>query len=185
MVKEPTQYVVTEQHATRQKQLIWLFTISFILHNLEELIRMPIFLDQHMHTYPAFFQKFAGNWQPQSFSLSIWILNFLAVVLAFVLTINVEKRWAHLTITFLAGIMIINALMHIAQSLFLGSIVPGLVTAVFLILPISSRLLIHELKTDGISKKELGILIGVGLLSMPLLIWLVLRLSTWLIGWIG
>ena len=170
----------TAIHAT--KRLIWTFSIIFILHNLEEHIRMSDFLDTQMNKLPAFFQQAVGMWQGNSFSVAIWSLNVFALLLTVALTLNVQKRWVHVLFVFLAAIMGINAVMHIGQSIYLRSLAPGVVTAVMLVLPVSVRSIRHELKSGWVNRQLLFLLLGAGLIAMPLIIWLVMMVSGWVVA---
>jgi hypothetical protein len=172
--------VVKESSIAASKQFIWAFTIIFILHNLEELLRMSEFLNDHMNEFPSFFQQAASMWQGNSFSAAIWGLNGFALLLAVVLTLNVQKRWVHVLFVFLTGIMGINAVMHIGQSIYLRNLVPGVVTAVMLVLPLSMRCIRHELDTGWVNKRLLILLLGAGLIAMPLMIWLLMMGTQWL-----
>ena len=170
----------TSIHMT--KRLIWTFAIIFILHNLEELYRMSDFLKTHTNEFPAFFQKAAGMWQGNSFSIAIWGLNIFGLLLAMVLTLNVHKRWVHVLFVFLTGTMGINAVMHIGQSIFLRNLAPGVVTAVLLVLPLSVRSIRHEVSSGWVNKRLLVVLLCAGLIAMPLIIWLVMMGSRWFVG---
>jgi hypothetical protein len=163
------------------RQLIWVFTAVFIFHNLEELFRMSDFLNVHVSEFPAFFQQAAAMWQGNSFSLAIWGLNGFALILAVILTLNVQKKWARVLLVFLAGTMGINAVMHIGQSIYLHNLVPGVVTAVLLVLPVSIRSVVHEVKSGWVNKRLLFLLLGIGLITMPLIIWLLMIGSQWIL----
>ena len=119
----------------------------------------------------------AGN----SFSVAIWGLNGFALLLALLLTVNVQKRWAHVLFVFLAGIMSINAVMHFGQSIFCTTRHPVVVTAVALVLPLSVRSIRHEVSSGWVAKRELWWLLAGGLLAMPLIIWLLMVGSQYLV----
>ena len=173
--------VVEETSNNITKRLIWSFAIILILHNLEELFRMSEFLDTHVREFPPFLQQTVGMWQGNSFSVAIWGLNVFALLLAVVLTLNVQKRWVHVLFVFLTGIMGINAVMHIGQSIYLRNLAPGVVTAVMLVLPVSVRSIRHELNTGWVNKRLLLLLLGAGLIAMPLIIWLLMISSQYLV----
>ena len=177
-----TGVVMEETSINRTKRLIWMFAIIFILHNLEELIRMSEFLNAHVKEFPTFFQQAAGMWQGNSFSVAIWGLNGFALLLAVLLTLNVQKRWVHILFTFLAGTMGINAIMHIGQSIYLRNLAPGMVTAILLVLPVSIRSVIHEVKSGWVSKRLFVLLLGTGVITMPLIIWLIMLVTGWIVN---
>ena len=172
--------VMDETSINVTKRLIWTFAIILILHNLEELYRMDEFLTGHTDEFPAFFQQAVGMWQGNSFSMAIWGLNIFGLLLAMVLTLNVHKRWVHVLFVFLTGTMGINAVMHIGQSVFLRNLAPGVVTAVMLVLPLSVRSIRHELNTGWVTRRLLILLLGAGMIAMPLIIWLLMMGSQWL-----
>ena len=175
--------VMDEISNNNTKRMIWTFAIILILHNLEELYRMGDFLNAHTNEFPAFFQQAAGMWQGNSFTIAIWGLNIFGLLLAIVLTLNIQKRWVHVLFVFLTGTMGLNALMHIGQSIYLRNLAPGVVTAVLLVLPVSVRSIRHEVESGWVSKRLLYLLLGAGLLAMPLIIWLIMMLTGLIVNW--
>jgi hypothetical protein len=113
----------------------WLFPLAVSLHNLEEAIWMPVFWRSHgWHAVnPAGFRTLA----------------FALALLAFVVTYGAYKQ-NKLAIYFFAGfgmVMLLNALWHIGVTLYLRAYSPGVVTAVVVVLPITSYLLARLLRS--------------------------------------
>jgi hypothetical protein len=165
---------------TRLHWLVWIFTISFILHNLEELLRMESFLAQHMDKFPVFFQKMAGAWQPSSFAIAIWMLNGLTILFAWISTSNGTKVWVKQGLTIFAALLVCNALSHVLQSIYLGILVPGIFTAILLILPISLILLRTAHQNQWLSRRQWICLLLTSFPLMLLLIFGIMAFSSWI-----
>jgi hypothetical protein len=168
--------------AKNVRRLVWAFAAGFILHNLEELLRMQAFISAHAQEFPQFFQQITSQLNPQVFPLAIWSLNIAAIVLAWFITRRLSNARLHLGLSFFATLMTFNVLSHITQSLYLQRLAPGVVTAVLLILPCCLAILRMERHNGWLSQKQLVILAGISLPAMLLLIGLILSFTSWLVG---
>jgi hypothetical protein len=164
------------------KSLLWIFALSFILHNLEELFTMVGFLNRHLPDFPAIFQPIAASIQPVQYTLAIWMLNVLTLPLAWLGASRLQFKRTHQCISLFAVFMGINALTHLGQCLLFDSLAPGAVTAALLILPISILLLRAEFQTSLLKKKQLILYPILTVLAMPLIIWTILGFSGWIIS---
>jgi len=164
------------------KALLWIFSFSFILHNLEELFIMGGFLNRHLAEFPAFFQPIAVSIQPAQYSLAIWMLNCLTLPLTWWAIRRFQFKQTHQWISLSAILMGINALMHLSQSLFFTNLAPGSGTAAILILPISTLLVRAELKIGLLQKKHLILYSILAVLVMPLIIGVILSLAGWILS---
>ena len=135
------------------------------------------FIAQYGDQFPAFFRQLAALWQPQSFTLAIWGINIGALLLAGVLSRHLAHPRTHWALSFLASIMLVNALSHIGQSLYLHALAPGVATAVLLILPSALSLLVMEHRYGLINAKTQWILLLMALPVMLLLIFILIFLA--------
>ena len=107
------------------------------LHNLEEAVWLP------------------GFWRNRSWHLPISTAEFrlatgLAAILAYFLTYlsvrdGKKSVGAYMTASF-SGIMFLNAIWHVAATAYLQTYAPGVLTAVFLVLPVTIYLLRRALR---------------------------------------
>lgn len=174
--------VISDPQQRKIKSLLWIFAISFILHNLEELFTMVGFLNRHLAEFPAFFQPIAASIQPAQYTLAIWLLNGLTLPLAWWASRRLQFKQTHQWISLFAVFMSINALMHLSQCLLFSSLAPGALTAAILIFPISMLLVRAEYQTGILKKKQLILYPVLAVLAMPLIIGAILSFSGWIIS---
>lgn len=140
---------------TRQRQelrICWLlFLVTFAIHNAEEAIfRMPEWLATHgFFPIPTEYETVAII---INYSLLL-ILTIAAAIVAYLL----EKKQTPKSASYLeifAYIMLINAFSHIGLSLYIGGIMPGLVTSVVLLLPVCGYIVVQmrKMKRSLLSK---------------------------------
>lgn len=143
-----------------------LFPVLVGLHNAEEAIRLP---------------KWTRRSGPWFRGAEPGVFRFVVVVstaLAFVVTIlsMVAGRmtlWGNLTFGYIVVLLINSLVPHIAVSIAHRTLMPGVITAATLNLPILSFLVVLALKQGYVSKSDaliFSILVPlVGLLILPLL----------------
>ncbi|WP_028391141.1 HXXEE domain-containing protein [Bacillus cihuensis] len=122
--------------------IIWLFPIIFIFHDLEEIIT----IESSMKASKNRFQKSPfvhlilnmreklGSTAAQLSVSATWILliiSFTTVVTAH-FTLN---GGGFLLYTAILNLFILQAIMHIVQSIFFKGYTPGIITALFLLIP--------------------------------------------------
>lgn len=154
------------------KVLIWGFPLIFLLHDLEEIFTFEGFIKSRLTGYdlPGPILNF----------VDLTTAEFLvAVIFIFALTILVsyigsrgKGNQVNLFI-FLVGIsiLLINSITHVAQALIFYSYVPGLVTAIILVLPYTIYTL-NKFRLDyQLDRRHLVFLLMAGLLlQMPLVV---------------
>lgn len=175
---EPLELSFKQQRVFRW--LVWGFAISMVLHNLEELLRMLPFIEEHAGEFPAFLRQLANQWQPQSFALAIWAINIVAILLAWYISGHPASRKVHWLAALLATLMLVNAFSHIGQSLYLHALAPGVVTAVVLILPCTLSLLIMEHCSGLLNARQQLLLLVIAVPLMLAVIILLINLAGWI-----
>lgn len=124
--------------------IIWLFPIIFIFHDLEEIIA----IESSMKSSKNGFQKSSfvqlilnmreklGSTAAQLSVSATWIL--LIISFTTVVTANFSLNGgSFLLYTAILNLFILQAIMHIVQSVFFKGYTPGIITALFLLIPYS------------------------------------------------
>lgn len=112
-------------------KIYWLFPVVVFVHNMEEAIWMPRFWRSHAW-HPIHVTEFRA-------------LAFAVALLAFAVTYAAtreRRKFAIYAFAAFCAIMLLNALWHIGVTIYLRTYAPGVVTAIFLVLPISAYLLL-------------------------------------------
>jgi hypothetical protein len=130
--------------------LVWLFPFLFLIHDIEEMITIERFIDNHSDIIP----------------LSITTLQFtVAFCLLWVLTIIACYKISHnrpflgmepitLFSFIVPGIFLANGVGHVLQMIYFQSYVPGIITAVVIIFPYSLYALKQLLAKKLLSVKK-------------------------------
>ncbi len=109
----------------------WLFPAAVSLHNLEEAVWLPAFW-RHRGW------KLVGATQ---FRVSALVIALLAFIITYASVRSSRSSvGAHLFVAFCL-VMFLNALWHIAATIYLRTYAPGVVTAVLVVLPTTGYLL--------------------------------------------
>jgi hypothetical protein len=115
----------------------WAFPVVVTLHNLEEAVWLP------------------GFWRNRSWHLPIGSTEFriaagLVALFAYLLTYfsvrDGKKSVGAYGMAIFSAIMLLNAIWHVAVSAYEQAYAPGVATAVFLILPVTTYLLKRALR---------------------------------------
>ncbi|MGE7766814.1 HXXEE domain-containing protein [Peribacillus sp. NPDC096540] len=124
--------------------IIWLFPVIFMFHDLEEIITVESFMTKYKNRVPKAFlarlalivKKKLGTKSAQLSITAAWILliiSFITFMTAYLLTIegNLILFTATLNIFFL------QAFSHIGQTIIFRGYTPGVITALFIVIPYS------------------------------------------------
>lgn len=111
----------------------WAAAFALALHNAEEvLLNLPAWADAHPQTA-------AFNWSSGSDAFSIIALVIVVMAIGFALWVQLRPAvWMRLLLRLLAWVMLINAASYMAISLYTGSLMPGVVSAVIILVPVFS-----------------------------------------------
>jgi len=145
------------------KDILWLFfPLAVSLHNLEEAIWFPI--------WSKTAKNFVKSVEKNQFSFALILVSILAYLSTFFALANPNSWfWTHLFHGFL-GAMIVNTIMpHLASTIILRKYSPGLVTSLFLLVPINSVILVNSVNLGIIQILDLllsGFFVSLILLSL-------------------
>ena len=113
---------------------------AFLIHNAEELLfGLPDWATANPQV-----GWIATTMPEQRFATAVILLSMIVVALAVIGTLQ-PLSWTRFVLRLFAGIMLLNAASHIGLSLLAGSIMPGLWTALVLLLPVMGRIAVRPL----------------------------------------
>lgn len=124
------------------KTLIWLFPIIFIFHDLEEIIIIESSMNANKNNYPK--TKFVkltfrmreklGSTAAQLAVSAAWILLFISFTA--LMTAHYSFNGGNfLLFTAILNLFVLQAFMHVIQSIMFRGYTPGILTSLFLLIP--------------------------------------------------
>jgi hypothetical protein len=149
--------------------LWFFFPLAISLHNLEEALWLP--------QWSRHAKRFHKPVEANEFYFAVLIVTMLAYVSTFLaLAFPTAWLWKNIFFGFL-GAMILNAFVpHLAATIFLRRYAPGLLTGIFLLVPIDSIILYQSVLTGDINVLDLlvsVVIVSIALLSLiPLFFWI-------------
>lgn len=115
----------------------WLFCIALILHNLEEALFLPAWSHSHHALVPISSIPFAAT---------VIVITALAIILVL---FKEHSNMERLLVGY-AGALFLNVFIpHLIGSIILGERLPGLLTALLLIVPSSVAILLKATRENG------------------------------------
>lgn len=138
----------TLQQRLTVRQLIWLFPVFFILHDMEEVFTMVPWMEQHpalMARLP-FAPAVTTTAQVAGAVAFEWLLTFAA---AWCATRELRHGRTHWFFMGLTAALFLNVFTHLGQFILAGGYVPGVWTAPTLLLPYLLHLY-GRLRTAGL-----------------------------------
>jgi Protein of unknown function with HXXEE motif len=131
----------------RMERVIWLFPIALTLHNLEEAVWLPAW-SQH-----------AGFWNlrvnASEFRIAVAVLTFLGFAAAYWAVRSGKQGLGSYVLSGFAFAMLLNVIFHVAATIGLREYAPGVVTAVFINLPVMSYLLLRMFRERWVTWPKL------------------------------
>jgi len=162
-----------------KRTLLWLVPIFLTIHNLEEAVVMPAFIEQRNAGLPVAWRGIIPPINYKQFLIALFILTVIPYLIALLWP---GRAWAVYLLVGLQVVMLINVLAHVLMALFFRGYTPGLVTALLINLPFSLYLLRRALYERWVSKRAVVWMFPSGLLLHgPALAGLML-LSGWIAG---
>jgi hypothetical protein len=129
----------------RFQKLQWLFPIAVTLHSLEEAFRLPDWLSNHTRQLPI-----------QPGRTKIWFGLALLTLAAFTVTYLSSRKgkqslWAYLLFGYVTAMLVNVLLPHLPATLIFGEYTPGVLTAIFINLPVMSVLMYRAVSEQWVS----------------------------------
>ncbi|WP_338749182.1 HXXEE domain-containing protein [Bacillus sp. FJAT-52991] len=157
-------------------KILWALPIIFAIHNVEELPQLGSWANEHLAG-----ESFAFLRELYSFHSLAFAMVLLTVVVAVVVILEYKFRNK---LTFMltmlsACLLLINGLTHIVQSMVFQSYMPGLISAVLLLIPYMSFVLYLSMKANRIRLRTIGFYLVISVIVMVPIIFIFLILSRW------
>jgi hypothetical protein len=147
--------------------VIWCFPLAFFVHDLEEIFTMERFVRENKDRFPKPLRGIAAITTRQ-FTLGVVVLFAITILASFLAT----RPPRDMTLFNLCvSIFLLHVFTHVAQPIMFRKYTPGLITAVFVVLPYSLYA-IHRLFKDGSMNEDAfttSILVG-ALLVGPIIL---------------
>ena len=124
------------------KTLNWLFPVIFIFHDLEEIITIESSMAANKDKYPKThfvemtlrMRKKLGSTAAQLAVSATWILLFISFTTV-TTALFLSDGGSFLLFTAILNLFVLQATMHIVQSIMFRGYSPGIITALFLLIP--------------------------------------------------
>jgi len=131
-----------EQGDCVPRRLFWLLPLVFVVHDAEELATMPGWLAEHRATLDALARQggLAASVAASAPVTTARAAAAIGLVLSVLLLVTAgasssrSRAWFYAYCSFL-GLLFLHVFTHVAQALWFRSYVPGLLGAVFVLLP--------------------------------------------------
>lgn len=152
-------WVTLFRHDPTSEQAIFAaLLVIYMLHQIEE------------HLWPGGFRQFtnahvfeSGNddWPVDAGGVALVNIGYVWLPVAAAAVLPQALRWLGLA---WIALTLVNAIIHVATSIRCRGYNPGVVTAVFLFLPFTIWVLMHEASRGSLSSGEIGLLVLLGVL---------------------
>lgn len=167
-------YNESEVMRISKKALLWLVPVFVTVHNLEEALLMPAFLQTRNSSVPDPLRSLLPPITYRQFLISLIIVTTMPYLIAWLGNLERERGRGVYLLLGLQVVMLFNVLAHAAMSVAMRGYAPGVVTAFVLNLPFSIYLLSRAVKEKWVSQRVIVLLFPVGLiihmLGLPALI---------------
>ncbi|MGM7635183.1 HXXEE domain-containing protein [Bacillus sp. Hm123] len=160
-------------------QVLWALPIIFAIHNVEELPQLGNWANEHLTGESFIFLRELYSFHSLTFAM---ILLTVVVTVVVILEYRFRNKLTFTLTTLSTCLLLINGLTHIVQSVIFQSYVPGLISAVLLLIPYMSFVLYLSLKANRIRLKMIGVYVGISIIGMVPIIFVFLILSRWVMG---
>lgn len=147
------------------KTLLFLGATVIVAHNLEEAFVAPYWLSQHSGELVTRLGRPIPHFSTQELYIALAFVTLLSLVVIAVTSRSSPRSLGTYCLLTLFGIYFINAFVpHIFVALVLKSYVPGLLTALLLVVPYTVVFTASGVRAGRYTKGGVGITLGVALL---------------------
>jgi hypothetical protein len=152
---------VTElNNAPSQRFLLWLVPVFATIHNAEEALLMPRFLEARNGAIPSTLRGLLPPITERQFLISLLIVTAIPFTVAAIFDLKRKRGPGVYLLLGYQGVMLLNVLAHAMMSILIGGYAPGVATAIALNLPFSIYLLRTAINEQWVSRRAL-VLLGV------------------------
>ncbi len=129
------------------KAIIFVYPFVFALHNLEEVLGMMFWRPPEMFNVP---------YSPQQFAMVAGLITVIGFVIFFAKGLYPSERHYLFIVSGFVGTMFLNVIFpHLLAVIHFGKYVPGVITAVVFILPLSGYFLLLVYKSGIFTIKRI------------------------------
>ena len=147
-----------------RKGLLWLVPVFVTIHNLEEALFMPAFLQARNSSIPAGLRSLLPPITYQQFLVALIIMTSMPYLIAWLGNLERERSGGAYLLLGLQVVMLYNVLAHIVMAAAMGGYAPGVVTALIINLPFSLYLLPRALRERWAPHRVIVLLFPIGLI---------------------
>lgn len=157
-------------------KILWLLPIIFLIHNMEEFPFLQKWANERIND--SRFGLFKDLYQLSNIAIAMILLT-LAV--SIVIWMEYKKRnYITFNLTFLCiCLLLINGIVHVGQFFLYKRYVPGLITAVLLLIPYMTYIIYLFIKNNDIKTREVIKYLVISIIIMSPIIFLFLLISNW------
>jgi hypothetical protein len=128
--------------------IVWIFPLSFLIHDLEEILTVKGFIRSNKDRIVSLLPQRLGGFVQKQFDLTT-VQFSVAVAFVFIFVISstylaTHYKFAEGTLRYLfiiVAVFFLHVFTHIGQALILRTYTPGVITSVLIILPYTSFVL--------------------------------------------
>ena len=157
-----------------RRSLLWLVPVIITVHNLEEALFMPAFLQARNSSIPDFLRGLIPPITYRQFLIALLVFTAMPYVIPLLGHLDRERSAGVYLLLGLQVVMLYNVLAHVMMAAVMGGYAPGVVTAVVFNLVFSVYLLRRAFAEGWISRRAIVLLFPIGLiihaLGLPSLI---------------
>ncbi len=167
----------------RFRILLWLSLIVFMLHNVEEYLTMPFFIENHWHSIPSIPAQFIKPVSPEIFLVMLIEVTLLVSFFTYLGTVSrPNSRGMFMAMAVVNGGLLVNGLQHLAATVLLQTFTPGSITSILLLIPFSIYLIRQALVERQITIKLWGWSMVLGSILLIPIIQISRSLATFLLS---
>ena len=155
-------------------KILWLLPIIFAIHNLEELWLLEDWVKTFTNDRKFAFIKNFYRFDTLAFAM---ILLTLAVAVIIFLAYRKQSNITFHLMILCNSLLFINSLTHLAQFFVFRKYVPGLFSAIILMMPFTFYILLFFLRNKNITLRMCVVYLGVSVLTMGPIIIVFLAIS--------
>ena len=144
--------------------LLWLVPVFITIHNLEEGLFMPPFLQTRNSSIPSGLRSLLPPITYRQFLIALIIMTVPPYLIAWLGKLKCEHSVDVYLLLGLQVVMLYNVLAHVAMAAVMGGYAPGVVTALIINLPFSVYLMRRALKERWVPRRVLVSLFPIGLI---------------------
>ena len=162
-----------------RKTLLWLVPVFLFVHNLEEALVMPAFIERRNSAVPGPLRDIIPSVNYRQFLISLIIITVIPVLIAL---LWLGRKTGRYLLVLFQVVMLINVFAHVMMALFLRGYAPGLLTAILINLPFSIYLLKRVVAERWLSRRAVALMFPLGIIIHGPLLWGLMLLSGQMAG---